>query len=164
MWLNWVDWLIIVIIVISSLISLKRGFFKEVLSLLIWVVAIFISWFYSTGLSVVFIDWISVPSLRIALTALIIFVLVLFCGGLINKFFLKLVHFTDLSGTDRCLGMVFGGLRGVALVVLLVWVANYLPIANDDWWKSSILAPHFQLLVDWSKSTILSVMTSYVSG
>ena len=41
--LNWADWALIVVVLISALISLNRGFIKEVVSLIIWLFAIVLS-------------------------------------------------------------------------------------------------------------------------
>ncbi|MCP5854482.1 CvpA family protein, partial [Klebsiella pneumoniae] len=43
---TWVDWAIIAIIAVSTLISLKRGFVKEALSLLIWIIAGAVAWMF----------------------------------------------------------------------------------------------------------------------
>ena len=43
---QWIDWVITIIVLVSTLISLKRGLFKEALSLVIWSLAIFISVVY----------------------------------------------------------------------------------------------------------------------
>ncbi|HCP02317.1 MAG TPA: colicin V production CvpA, partial [Pseudomonas sp.] len=42
--LTWVDWAIVAIIAVSALISLTRGFVKEALSLLTWVIAGLVAW------------------------------------------------------------------------------------------------------------------------
>ena len=61
---NWVDWLILAIITLSALISLKRGFVKEVLSLVIWLMAILLSIMFHQQLAVIFAPYIDSPSLR----------------------------------------------------------------------------------------------------
>ena len=48
---TWVDWAFIAVVVISSLISLKRGFVKEALSLLTWIIAGVIAWMFGGALS-----------------------------------------------------------------------------------------------------------------
>ena len=48
---TWVDWAIIAIIAVSSLISLSRGFVKEALSLLTWIVAGVVAWMFGGALS-----------------------------------------------------------------------------------------------------------------
>lgn len=72
-------------------------------------------------------------------------------GGLINYLIGQLVLVTGLSGTDRFLGMVFGGARGVLLVVVVVGLMSLAPVEADDWWRQSELIPHFLLVSDWSK-------------
>ncbi|MGH8402328.1 MAG: CvpA family protein, partial [Gammaproteobacteria bacterium] len=39
----WVDYLILVIIVVSALISLLRGFLREIVSLITWVVGFWVA-------------------------------------------------------------------------------------------------------------------------
>jgi membrane protein required for colicin V production len=56
----------------------------------------------------------------------------------------QLVEKTGFSGTDRTLGAVFGILRGVLVVALVVILAALTPIPQDPWWKQSYLLPIFQ--------------------
>lgn len=51
--------------------------------------------------------------------------------------------------------MVFGGARGVLLVVLLVGLLSLAPVQQDPWWQQSVLMPHFLMVADWSKNFIL---------
>ncbi|PXB85321.1 colicin V production CvpA, partial [Pseudomonas aeruginosa] len=48
---TWVDWTMVAIIVVSSLISLSRGFVKEALSLLTWIVAGAVAWMFGGALA-----------------------------------------------------------------------------------------------------------------
>lgn len=41
--LIWIDWVIIALLTISTLISLKRGFVREALSLITWVAAFIVA-------------------------------------------------------------------------------------------------------------------------
>ncbi len=149
--LTWVDWTIVAIIVISALISLSRGFFKEVLSLMTWIAAAIISWLFAGSLALMFEEYIATPSLRVMAAAALLFVATLLTGGLINAVIGKLVEATGLTGTDRALGMIFGALRGVLLVTMIVGLAHYLPVEQDEWWSSSTLVPHFVGVSEWVK-------------
>jgi membrane protein required for colicin V production len=61
-----------------------------------------------------------------------------------------LVSKTGLSGTDRILGLVFGGLRGVLIVsAMIFFVDAFTGVENTQWWKSSQLIPEFKLVVEW---------------
>ena len=154
---TWIDWLIAIIIVISALISLKRGFFKEVLSLLTWVAAIFVAWTFGGALSERLTDYIATPSIRVMTACALLFVATLLVGALINRIIAELVQATGLSGTDRLLGMVFGALRGCLVVTVVLGVLTLAPLEQDPAWKQSLLLPHFLLLADWSKQMAMDL-------
>ncbi len=153
---TWVDWSIIAVIAVSGLISLKRGFVKEALSLLIWIVAGVIAWMFGGALAEHLVDFIQTPSARVIAACAILFVATLLVGALINFLVGELVRVTGLSGTDRLLGMVFGAARGGLLVVVLVGLLSLAPVQQDNWWRESSLLPHFLMVADWSKNLILS--------
>lgn len=155
---TWIDWIIIVVVAISALVSLKRGFFKEVLSLVTWIAAIFVAWSFGSSLSVYLTDYFETPSVRMIVSSSILFIATLLVGGLVNKIFATLVQATGLTGTDRVLGMVFGGLRGCLMVVLLVGLMSFAPLEEDAAWKNSVLLPHFIMLADWSKQTVMQIV------
>ncbi|WP_232731555.1 CvpA family protein [Pseudomonas aeruginosa] len=96
----------------------------------------------------------ALPVAIIAACALL-FIATLLLGALVNYLIGELIRVTGLSGTDRFLGMVFGGARGVLLVVLLVGLLSLAPVQQDPWWQQSVLMPHFLMVADWSKNFIL---------
>jgi len=155
--LVWVDWVIIAVVVISALISLTRGFVKEALSLLTWVVAGLVAWMFGGAFADLLVGYIETPSFRVMAACGILFVLTLILGGLINYLIGQLVLVTGLTGTDRFLGMVFGAARGVLLIVVAVGLLSLAPVEADDWWRQSQLIPHFLLVADWSKGMILGL-------
>ena len=155
---TWVDWVIIGTIVVSALISLTRGFVKEALSLLTWVIAGLVAWMFGGAFADLLTGYIETPSLRVIVACGILFVLTLILGGLLNYLIGQLVVATGLSGTDRFLGMVFGAARGVLLVVVAAGLLSLAPVEADDWWRQSQLIPHFLLVADWSKDFILGLL------
>lgn len=161
---TWVDWAIIVVIAISSLISLRRGFFKEALSLLIWIVAGVVAWMFGGALAQHLTDFIETPSVRVIAACAMLFVVTLLLGALVNFLIGELIRATGLSGTDRFLGMVFGAARGALLVVVLVGLASLAPVQQDQWWQQSSLLPHFLMVADWSKNLILSLTSEWLAG
>ena len=162
---TWVDWAIIAIIAISSLISLKRGFVKEALSLVTWIIAGVVAWMFGGALSQHLTDFFEMPSARVIAGCAILFVATLLVGALVNFLIGELVRVTGLSGTDRFLGMVFGGARGALLVVVLTGLLSLAPVQQDPWWQQSSLLPHFLMVADWSKNLILGATGQWlVSG
>ena len=162
---TWVDWAIIAIIAISSLISLKRGFVKEALSLVTWIIAGVVAWMFGGALSQHLTEFIEMPSARVIAGCAILFVATLLVGALVNFLISELVRVTGLSGTDRFLGMVFGGARGALLVVVLTGLLSLAPVQQDPWWQQSSLLPHFLMVADWSKNLILGATGQWlISG
>jgi len=62
----------------------------------------------------------------------------------------RLVEKTGLSGTDRLLGGVFGGVRGIGLILLLMLVAGLTPVPQDPWWKNSRSIQSLIPLAQWA--------------
>ncbi|MGH1432240.1 MAG: CvpA family protein [Neptuniibacter sp.] len=149
--MNWADWTILGIIGISSLISLRRGFAKEALSLLTWVTAFVVARIFSQPLSVVLEPYIETPSVRVSAAFAILFIAILVLGALINKLVSTLVDATGLTGTDRVLGMGFGAARGGLVVVVIVVLIGMSPAVNDLWYRESQLIPHFAMMEAWTK-------------
>ncbi|MBM7060878.1 CvpA family protein [Pseudomonas sp. UL073] len=161
---TWFDWAIIAIIVVSSLISLRRGFVKEALSLVTWIVAGAVAWMFGGALAQHLADFIETPSARVIAACVLLFVVTLLVGALVNFLIGELIRVTGLDGTDRFLGMVFGAARGALLVVVAVGLLSLAPVQQDSWWQQSTLLPHFLMVADWSKSLILSFTGRWLSN
>ncbi|WP_339510386.1 CvpA family protein [Pseudomonas sp. RL_15y_Pfl2_60] len=161
---TWVDWAIIAVIGVSSLISLSRGFVKEALSLLTWIIAGAVAWMFGGALSHHLEGFIQTPSARVIAACALLFIATLMVGALVNYLLSELIRVTGLSGTDRFLGMVFGAARGGLLVVLLVGLVSLAPVQEDTWWQQSTLVPHFLLVADWSKNLILGMSSEWLAS
>lgn len=142
--MNWLDYVFIGIIVVSVAISLMRGFIHEVLSIVVWIAAFWISMHFARQLASSLEGYLHSPTLRLVLAFAGLFIAVLVLGGLVSYLAGTLVGKTGLSGTDRLLGMVFGGLRGVLIVGLLVLLAGLTSVPRENWWQASVLATHFR--------------------
>lgn len=147
--LNLADFLIIAIIVISTLISLIRGFVREVLSLITWIAAFFVAFKFCDKLAAIFVSYIDNSSLRMAIGFGILFLVTLIIGDLLSYMLAKFASKRGLSGTDRTFGMIFGFSRGILLVAVLLLLASMGSSSKDPWWQQSYLIPHFQSLVTW---------------
>ncbi len=156
--LQWVDLAIAIIILISSLISLKRGFFREAISLVIWLLAVVVSIMFHEQLSVLIQPYLESPSLRKVLSIISLFILCLLVGGIVSLLMSQLIKLTGMTGTDRLFGVVFGALRGVIVVVVLLMVGqNMLPVHEEAWWHQSLVIPHFLRLEAWTISMVMKL-------
>ncbi len=157
--MTWADWAIIAVLGLSALISVVRGFVKEIVSLLIWLAAAVIASIFHDQLASLMSDLIDTPSLRMLAAWIVLFVAVLLVGSILNYLLGKLVKATGLSGTDRLLGLVFGAIRGLIIVmVILIILPKILPVMEDQWWLESTIIPYFMQYEDWARETGTAVL------
>ncbi|NIM27822.1 MAG: CvpA family protein [Gammaproteobacteria bacterium] len=142
----WVDYAILAILVVSAAISVIRGFLREALSLLGWVLAFWLALTFADDVSALFKSTVSQPSIRHALAFFTILIGTLVLTAIAMYFVRLLVDKTEITGTDRALGIVFGVARGIVIVAILVLCAGLTALPKDSWWKESLLLPHFQVL------------------
>jgi len=153
---NWADYTFIIVILVSTLISLVRGFVREALSLISWIIAIWVGYEFSTVLAEMPLlkNTIATNSVRMIISFVVLFLAVVFVGAIINHVITKFIKKTGLNGTDRSLGMVFGMARGVLLVALVVLLGEFTAFSQDNWWKSSQLIPHFDTIAKSIRSVL----------
>ncbi|OCG26600.1 colicin V production protein [Gilliamella sp. wkB108] len=147
--MNWVDFTIIAVIVFSALISIVRGFVREALSLISWILAFFIAsrfYFYVTG----YLTYFDSDLVRTAVAIVILFIATLLVCAVVSYIIGELVQKTGLSGTDRVLGICFGVLRGILIVAaVLFFVDTFTPLSQSPYWTQSELIPHFHFIIRW---------------
>jgi membrane protein required for colicin V production len=143
---TWIDWLIVGIIALSTIISLIRGFTREVLSLATWIISVWLAIRYTPAFDVWIGDRITSPELRMATAFLAIFLAVLIFGTIVSFLISKIINGTGLSGTDRLLGSIFGVARGALIVVLMIVAGGLTPVIDSPAWKNSLMLPAFDPL------------------
>lgn len=157
--MNWADWTIIAILGISSLISIKRGFVKEAISLVKWALAFLIAVAFADRLALLLTELVDSVSLRFLIAFIILFALTLIVGSMVVYLLGELVKMTGLSGTDRLFGMVFGLARGVIIVMaLLILLPMAFPVRQDEWWQQSLLIPQLALMEQWCRDTFAQLI------
>ena len=161
--MNWADYTILVIIAISAVLSLFRGYVKEMLALVAWAAAFWVAFAFADRGAALLAGHIDTPSARLAIAFLVLFLATLLVGGLVNYLAGKLVEKTGLTSTDRMMGLIFGLVRGVAVVAIIVLLAGLTPVPHDPWWRESQLIGHFQQLALWMRGFLPPQVASYIA-
>ena len=144
----WIDYAILAVVGISGILSLMRGFIREVLSLAGWVAAFWGALAFSGKAAPWLEAYVATPSTRLGIAFVAIFVGILLLSGIALRLVGLLVERTGMSGTDRTLGILFGVLRGIVVVGLLVLLGGLTPLPQDPWWRESTFLPHFERVAD----------------
>lgn len=143
-----VDIIFLVIIAISALLGVFRGLVKEALSLASWFAAIVAGTLFSGELADMMVNLINNASLRRIAAFAILFIVVIFAGTLISNLISKLTQAAGLKGADRTLGGLFGVVRGLIIVLVLVLVGSQFEL-SQNWFNGSMLVPHALAMIDY---------------
>ncbi len=122
--MNPVDLIALAVIGISALLGLSRGLVREVLGFGSWVVAGYGAYRFGPMAMPMAEQAIGNPDIADSAAYVGVFVILLVALSLISNLVGRAVQFSPLGGLDRTLGLVFGGARGVALLI-----AAYIPAA-----------------------------------
>lgn len=143
-----VDILVLVIIGISCLLGLVRGLVKEALSLAFWIGAVVVGVMFSMQAGEWLARYISIsnPSLQKAVGFLAIFIVVVFAGGLVSNLMSRLFSVAGLGAADRALGGLFGFIRGVVIVAILVMMTMPLSF-TQQYYQESVSLPYLMAVV-----------------
>ncbi|MEI7036950.1 CvpA family protein [Fulvimonas yonginensis] len=147
--MNWVDYTILGVLALSVLVGLWRGLVSEVLALAGWIAAFWVAWTFGPLVAARFEHSVSLPEARIVLGYGLCFVAVLALGALLRFLARRLISGIGLGGLDRLLGMLFGFVRGVLLVTLVVFLAGFTAVTHETGWRDSVLLPQFQGAAGW---------------
>jgi len=138
---------ILIVIIISMLLGLWRGLVKEAFSLAAWITAVFIAGFFSASLADLMINMLDNATVRRVLASAILFVLVMFIGVLLGNFMSKLSTAIGLKGVDKALGSLFGVLRGLIIVLLVLFLTTPFEF-SQTWYQDSIFVPYMMTVLE----------------
>ncbi len=159
-----VDFAILGIIGLSALVSLVRGFIREALSLVSWVLAGGVALVFTPYLAPWLADVINIAPLRTAVSFLILFIAALLLAGMVGFLVNRIIAKNGLSGTDRIVGLLFGLARGVIIISVVVLLGTYTPFAQDTWWQNSTLIGYFEDVAVWLQEFLPEEFTSKAQG
>ncbi|WP_114418634.1 CvpA family protein [Marinospirillum perlucidum] len=150
--LNSLDLVFLVILVASMLLAFWKGFVQQVLSLAGWIAALLAARMLGQQVAPLFASLLADPGLQLAAAYVSITLLVLLASRVVCSALGTLVQKIGLGKLDRLLGILFGALRGVVIIVLGVAVASLTDLRNHSLWQESRLMPYMEEVRDYSAS------------
>lgn len=147
------DYAILAIILVSAVLGLVRGFLREVASLLIWMLGFWLAVRYAPAVSAV-LGFVKDPSDRLLAGYGVILVAVLIVSTIVGMVLKKLVESSGSSAGDRSLGTVFGAVRGVVVVTVLIVAGGMALTPKPPWWRDSKLIPYAAPLLNMARRMV----------
>jgi len=141
------DIAIVVVVLLSAVIGVLRGFIRETLSLIAWILAFWVAFAYSASTSALFDPYINSQALKVVAAFAGLFLLTLLVASIVSYLLYKLFAATGVTSTDRALGAVFGIARGVVLVALCLMLVGATALVKETWWQQSLSVTYFKPLV-----------------
>ena len=132
------DWIFVGVLLVSLALGAWRGLVYDVLSLLSWIAAFVLAQWLAPELAPRVPLGGASESVRYAAAFVLIFVLLVFVGGVLAKLVQKFFVSVGLQAPDRALGALFGLLRGGLVLLVATAIIGLTPLRTAVWWRESV--------------------------
>lgn len=145
-------------------IGTLRGFSKEIMVLLLWVIGFWVSLHFSENFSTMLQNCISPSKKRFAVTFISLFVATILVGSfiqnlLLTRFKQTYQHTAFMEGFG---GLICGTFQGVLITTIVVFLAGLSSVPTNSWWHESSLLSYFQILAIWLRDHVVAQMANVV--
>lgn len=141
------DYVVLVIIGLSIVLSMMRGFFREALAILGWIAAFIVAKTYANEILPMMPDNIPNESLRILAAFLVLFLATLLVTSLLAIALSAIFNKIGLGWLNRLLGALFGLVRGILIVCIVVFLAGLTDVPQDTRWRNAMFSAPVEALV-----------------
>jgi len=157
------DYAVMAVIGLSALRGAWRGFVGELFGLIGWIVAFLLACHYVERVEPWMpAHWPGGEVTQWCLAFALIVIGVVFVAGVLNALLVRIVQVTGLGPVDRSLGLMFGVVRGVVLVLILVVLAGLTELPQQDFWRHALLLPYVEHGVSALKPLLPAALAAYV--
>ncbi len=162
--MNFVDYLILIIILLSLILGVVRGFVRELIALIFWILAFGVAIYFSPWLADKLVNSISQANVRIGVCFIGLFIIVLLLGAWFNSAVGKSMNPSGRSTGNRAVGGLFGLLRGILLVSVLILAGRVIHLDENTGWQESKLIPYLSFVSDQVDKLYNLQVTRYANG
>jgi len=129
-----VDYILAAAVLLSVLFGVVRGFLRESVALLGWLVGLWLAWRYAPLLEPYLGGALAGTDLQVWVARAIVLISVVIASWILGSMLSWLVQRSGLTlGMDRLLGGVFGLVRGVVIVGFVVMLGQAARLESEPW-------------------------------
>lgn len=143
--MNGLDLLILVTIALSVWRGFQLGLIRSVLSLVGWLVGLYVGTQYAASLAPVLGDWIETPAFQTVAAFLMLVFGVFLVFRVLSLLLVSVLQALALRPLERLAGAAFGAAKGGLIVLILI----------------SAVAPWFKSAEWWQQSNMVQQLTPY---
>ncbi len=141
------DYAVLGVLAVSMLLSVMRGAVRELLSLAGWVVAFMAAKSMAASFAPLLPASIEDESIRMSVAFIAIFLATLLAMGLVAILASAMIKTVGLGFVDRFLGSLFGLVRGLLVVLLIVLAAGLTTLPREPFWQKALLSKPLETAV-----------------
>ncbi|MEL6436381.1 MAG: CvpA family protein [Pseudomonadota bacterium] len=119
------DGIFIALTLISAVLAMVRGFSREILSIASWVIAAFAALYLYQRLTPMVAQYVDNELIAQLAAGGGIFLITLIIATLVTMRIADMIVDSRIGPLDRSLGFVFGAARGVIVVAVGIWFADF---------------------------------------
>jgi membrane protein required for colicin V production len=148
------DVLILLILLASTILGLLRGFVREAVSLVFWLIAIWAAWKFGPLVEPHLGGMLAESKVAPWIGRVVVLLIVLGVGLVVGMLLSYFTSSVGLGPLDRIIGLIFGLVRGTVLVGLMIIGAELLHLNHETWWNRSKLIPYGETVGDWLRAMV----------
>ncbi|WP_159990601.1 CvpA family protein [Pelistega ratti] len=156
------DYIFLAVLGASGILGFMRGFLKEAFSLVAYIAAGCAAAAWGPHALPWFSRMVDNIYISIALSYAVVFIAVLLIIGLINKTLSSVISQIGLGSADSILGLFFGLVRGLIIVLVVVILLGYTDMPQAPWWQNAKFSGVVIEIVHYLKTFVPSDMVKYL--
>ena len=146
---SYLDLALVAIVLVSALLSMVRGFTREVLAIASWAAAAVAAYYFHPAVMPYLENYIQKDQIRQIVAVAIVFFATLIVVSVVTVKLSDAILDSKVGPLDRTLGFIFGTARGFLLGVVAFLFFNWLvPKAQPEWIATARSRPVLQLVGD----------------
>jgi len=156
------DYAALAVLGLSVMVSVLRGAVREMMALVSWIGSAVIATQFAPAVSALLPAALTSPTLRLAAAFIALLLVSLLLFGFVGVTLTRLVVKSGMTGTDRSLGAVFGLLRGIVILVVLVLLGGLTPLPREPAWRNAVFSPALEALATYVRTYLPQRLAQHI--